>query len=82
MYHELKLPQTGMGITEGTVIKWCKAEGQAIVQGEVVAEIETAKAITEVSSPINGVLYRILLDVGQTAEVNATIALLRMVDSI
>ena len=77
MSQELKMPQTGMGITEGTVVKWHKAPGQAILEGEVLLEIETAKAIVEVSSPITGVLQEILLAEGGTAEINTTIALLR-----
>lgn len=77
MLHELKLPESGMGITEGTILKWTKAEGDAIRAGEVLAEVETAKAMVEVESPVNGVLEKILSAPGATAEVKATIALLR-----
>jgi 2-oxoisovalerate dehydrogenase E2 component (dihydrolipoyl transacylase) len=73
----LKMPQTGMGITEGTVVKWHKAPGEPICLGELLVEIETAKAIVEVPSPITGVLERILLAQGETAEVNTTIAWLQ-----
>lgn len=77
MLKELKLPDTGMGITEGTILKWHKAAGDPISQGEVLVEIETAKAVDEVRSPITGVLERILYPAESTAEVNSTIALLR-----
>lgn len=77
MTQELKMPQTGMGITEGTILKWHKVEGQEIRQGEILLEIETAKSVTEVPSPVDGVLQQILVAEGGTAEVNATIALLR-----
>ena len=73
---ELKIPKSGMGITEGTIAKWHKAEGDAITQGEVLVEIETAKAVEEVESPITGMLKKILLAEGEEAEVLTTIALL------
>jgi pyruvate/2-oxoglutarate dehydrogenase complex dihydrolipoamide acyltransferase (E2) component len=76
---ELKMPPAGMGITEGTVIRWLKSKGDVVNEGEVLAEIETAKAITEVSSPITGSLQEILLQEGETAEINTTIALLESV---
>jgi pyruvate dehydrogenase E2 component (dihydrolipoamide acetyltransferase) len=77
MLIELKMPEAGMGITEGTILKWNKAAGEAVSMGEVLAEVETAKAVTEVQSPVDGVLQEILCSSGASAEVNATIALLR-----
>jgi 2-oxoglutarate dehydrogenase E2 component (dihydrolipoamide succinyltransferase) len=77
MLKELKFAESGMGITEGTIGRWLKAEGDRIAQGEVLVELETAKAITEVSSPIDGVLEKILFAPGATAEVDATLALMR-----
>lgn len=77
MIKELKFFESGMGVTEGTVGRWLKAEGDRITPGEVIVEMETAKAITEVSSPIDGVLEKILFAPGATAEVNVTLALLR-----
>jgi pyruvate/2-oxoglutarate dehydrogenase complex dihydrolipoamide acyltransferase (E2) component len=78
MLIKLKLPESGMGITEGTIAQWRKAEGEAVSQGEVLAEVETAKAIQEVQSPIDGVLEKIVVPSGATAAVNSTIALLRL----
>jgi pyruvate/2-oxoglutarate dehydrogenase complex dihydrolipoamide acyltransferase (E2) component len=77
---ELKMTQSGMGITEATVAKWHKQPGQAVSQGEVLVDIETAKAVEEILSPINGVLERILVAEGVTAEMNTTIGLLRESD--
>ena len=77
MIIELKIPDTGMGITEGTIHKWHKSAGDAVRQGELLAEIETAKAIAEITSPADGVLEQIVLDEAGTADVNATIALIR-----
>lgn len=73
---ELKIPKSGMGITEGTIAKWHKTEGEAIVQGEVIVDIETAKAVEEVEAPVSGILQKILLAEGEEAEVQTTIALL------
>ena len=73
---ELNIPKSGMGITECTIAKWHKAEGDSIAQGEILVEIETAKAVEEVESPITGTLKKILLGDGEEAEVLTTIALL------
>jgi len=74
MTTKVLIPKAGMGITEGTIAKWLKAEGDVVREGEVIVEIETAKAIEEVSAPVAGVLKRILLSEGQTAEVYSEIA--------
>lgn len=68
------MPKEGMGTTEGTVAKWLKAEGDAVKQGEIIVEIEVAKAVMEVPAPVGGVLARILLKEGETAEVYTEIA--------
>ncbi|MDC1513273.1 hypothetical protein N8456_04145 [Porticoccaceae bacterium] len=73
---ELTIPKTGMGIAEGTIQKWLKAEGTEIVKGEVLVEIETAKALEEVESPVSGVLKKIIVTEEESAEVGAVIALL------
>lgn len=73
---ELTIPKSGMGIAEGTVAKWLKSEGDAITKGEVLVEIETAKALEEVESPITGILKKILLTEGEAADIGIPIALL------
>lgn len=70
------LPKWGMGLDEGTVTQWLKAEGDAVTQGEAIVEIETAKATQAVEAPVSGRLSKILLAVGQTAAVNTEIALI------
>ena len=74
MSTKLILPKWGMGIEEGTVSRWLKSIGDRVQQGEPIVEIETAKAIQEVESPVTGVLTRILLAEGETAPVNSEIA--------
>ena len=68
------IPKAGMGTAEGTINQWLKAEGDTVTKGEVIVEIETAKAIEEVLSPVSGVLTKILLEEGETADVHTEIA--------
>ena len=73
---KLTLPKPGMGIEEATIVRWLRAEGDRIRQGEPIVEIETAKATQEIEAPADGTLVRILLAEGQVAAVNAEIALI------
>jgi pyruvate/2-oxoglutarate dehydrogenase complex dihydrolipoamide acyltransferase (E2) component len=65
-----------MGIEEGTVTRWLKAVGDPVETGEVIVEIETAKALQEVQAPVSGTLVQILVGVGETAIVNTTMAVI------
>jgi pyruvate/2-oxoglutarate dehydrogenase complex dihydrolipoamide acyltransferase (E2) component len=65
-----------MGTTEGTIARWLKAEGDIVTQGETIVEVETAKAIEEVHAPVTGILTKILLREGETAEVFTEIAVI------
>jgi pyruvate/2-oxoglutarate dehydrogenase complex dihydrolipoamide acyltransferase (E2) component len=76
MVTKVILPKSGMGIDEGTIIRWIKAVGDKVQQGESLAEIETAKATQEVEAPVSGTLVQILLPEGQTAAVNTEIAVI------
>lgn len=72
----VNLPKSGMGIEEGTVLRWLKAVGDSVEKGEPIVEIETAKATQEVQAPVAGKLVQILLAQGETAPVNTAIAVL------
>ena len=74
MTTKILIPKAGMGTTEGTIAKWLKSVGDPVNTGEVIVEIETAKAVEEVPSPVSGVLTKILLREGETAEVFTEIA--------
>jgi pyruvate/2-oxoglutarate dehydrogenase complex dihydrolipoamide acyltransferase (E2) component len=65
-----------MGITEGQVTQWLKREGDVVKEGESIVEIETAKAVQEVESPVSGVLARILVAEGTTVPVREAIAII------
>lgn len=70
------LPKWGMGLNEGTILKWLKAEGDRVSEDEAIVEIETAKAVEEASAPESGRLVRILVPEGTTVETFTTIAII------
>lgn len=71
---DLILPDTGMGITEGTIVKWRKAVGDPVAIGDIVADVETAKATVEIEAVDAGTLAEIVVAEGEVAEVGSTIA--------
>lgn len=73
---KVNLPKWGMGLEEGTVLRWLKAEGATIKKGDPLVEIETAKTTQEVVAPASGVLARILVVEGETAPVNTELAVI------
>ncbi len=74
---EIKFPAVAAGMTEGTLARWLKAEGDAVRQGEAIAEIETDKAIVELESPGTGTLVRILVkDGSNNVPVDATLGVI------
>src|SRR3954465_2572093 len=66
---ELKVPTVGESITEVQMGEWLKAEGDAVARDEVIAKIETDKVTVDLTAPNDGVLSRILVKKGQTANV-------------
>lgn len=74
MITNLLIPKGGMGTSEGTIAEWLKKEGDAVSRGDIVVAIETAKVLEELESPVDGVLKKILLEEGETAEVHTIIA--------
>ena len=70
------LPSSGMGIEEGTILKWLKAVGDGVRQGEPIVEVETAKAVQEVEAPVSGTLVLILRAEGDVTPVNGEIAVI------
>ena len=76
MAAEVTMPKMGYDMTEGTVLKWLKAEGDMVSEGEPVVEIETAKAVEESPAPESGRLVKILVPVGETVETFTTIGII------
>jgi pyruvate dehydrogenase E2 component (dihydrolipoamide acetyltransferase) len=73
---EVRLPQFGMGMQEGTIVQWFKREGDRVEAGELLAEIEAEKATEELVAPESGVLDQILVPEGTTVPVLELLALL------
>ena len=76
MATEITMPQQSDTMTEGTVVKWRKKEGERVKEGEVVAEIETDKAVMEMEAFEAGTLAAIVVPEGQKAAVGQAIAVL------
>jgi pyruvate/2-oxoglutarate dehydrogenase complex dihydrolipoamide acyltransferase (E2) component len=76
MITKVVLPKWGMGIEEGTVVRWLKNIGERVRQGEPLVEIETAKATQEVEAPAAGTLIEILVAEGQVTTVNSELAVI------
>ncbi|HXF43392.1 MAG TPA: biotin/lipoyl-containing protein, partial [Pyrinomonadaceae bacterium] len=71
---EVVMPQMGESITEGTVSKWLKAEGDQVEKDEPVLEISTDKVDAEVPSPAAGKLLKIFIKEGETVPVGTALA--------
>jgi len=66
---EFRLPDLGEGLTESEVVEWRVAVGDAVELNQVIAEVETAKALVELPSPCAGVVRVLHAEEGQTVEV-------------
>jgi len=71
---DVVMPQMGESIVEGTLTKWVKKVGEKVSADEPLFEISTDKVDTEIPSPASGVLKEILVQEGQTVQVNAVVA--------
>ena len=76
MVSEVVMPKMGYDMTEGTIVRWHKQEGDEVKHGEVIAEIETTKVTVEVEAYGSGVLRKIVVPEGQTVPVGEVIAII------
>lgn len=65
MAFEIKMPQLGLTMEEGTVAKWLKQEGDSVKKGDVLLEITTDKLTSEIESEADGVLLKIVAEEGE-----------------
>ncbi|WP_327694364.1 2-oxoglutarate dehydrogenase, E2 component, dihydrolipoamide succinyltransferase [Streptomyces sp. NBC_00459] len=70
------LPALGESVTEGTVTRWLKAEGERVEADEPLLEVSTDKVDTEIPSPVSGILASIKVAEDETVEVGAELALI------
>ena len=73
---DVVMPQMGVSVSEGTITKWLKQEGEEIAADEPLLEISTDKVDTEVPSPGSGVLQQILVQEGETVDVGTKLAVI------
>ncbi len=71
---DFKFPDVGEGIAEGELVKWRVREGDAVKEHDVIAEIETDKAIVEIPSPVSGTVVKLHHKEGDTVKVGETLA--------
>src|SRR5262245_25675437 len=70
---EVRIPTLGESITEGTIVRWAKNDGETIARDEVLLELETDKASMEIAAEASGVV-RIVKEVGTTVAVGEVVA--------
>ncbi|WP_326774891.1 dihydrolipoamide acetyltransferase family protein [Streptomyces sp. NBC_01445] len=70
---EFKMPDVGEGLTEAEILKWYVQPGDAVTDGQVVCEVETAKAAVELPIPFNGVVRELRFPEGTTVDVGQVI---------
>ncbi|RNF95400.1 biotin/lipoyl-containing protein, partial [Streptomyces botrytidirepellens] len=72
-FREFKMPDVGEGLTEAEILKWLVAPGDTVTDGQVVCEVETAKAAVELPIPFTGVVHELRFDEGTTVDVGTAI---------
>lgn len=73
---EVKLSSLGVSITEGTIVRWLKKEGERVEKGEILAEVETEKVNFEIVAPESGILLKVFYGEKTVAKVDSTVALI------
>ncbi len=72
----MTMPQLGESVTEGTIARWLKAEGDEVEKDEPLCEVDTDKVSTEFPSPFAGKIEKLLVSEGDTVDVGTEIALM------
>ncbi|MFH8567710.1 dihydrolipoamide acetyltransferase family protein [Streptomyces sp. NPDC017993] len=72
-FREFKMPDVGEGLTEAEILKWYVQPGDTVTDGQVVCEVETAKAAVELPIPFDGVVHELNFGEGVTVDVGTVI---------
>jgi pyruvate dehydrogenase E2 component (dihydrolipoamide acetyltransferase) len=78
---EFRLPDLGEGLTESEIVAWKVAAGDRIELNQVIAEVETAKAVVDLPSPFAGIVARLLVDAGVVVAVGDPIISVEVPDA-
>ncbi|WP_135365895.1 dihydrolipoamide acetyltransferase family protein [Halosimplex halophilum] len=73
MVREFKLPDVGEGVAEGELLEWHVEPGDQVTEDQVVAEVETDKAVVDVPAPVNGTVRELLAEPGDVVPVGEVI---------
>ena len=73
---DVLMPQLGETVLEGTIATWYKKPGDAVSKGEMLLDVETDKAATEIEVPADGVLATINVPEGDTVDVGTVLAVI------
>ncbi|MBA3870797.1 MAG: E3 binding domain-containing protein, partial [Anaerolineae bacterium] len=76
MSTEVIMPQLGDSVSEGTVSKWLKREGEAVTQFDPLLEVSGDKIDTEIPAPVSGVVLKIMTPVGQLVKAGVCLAVI------
>lgn len=76
MSTEVILPKWGLTMEDGTVVAWHVGEGEQVVEGQVIAEVETEKVENELEAPCAGVVAQILVQEDETVDVGTVLAVI------
>ncbi|WP_042378670.1 biotin/lipoyl-containing protein, partial [Streptacidiphilus melanogenes] len=70
---QFKMPDVGEGLTEAEILKWFVQPGDTVTDGQIVCEVETAKAAVELPIPFDGVVQELFFSEGTTVDVGTAI---------
>jgi 2-oxoglutarate dehydrogenase E2 component (dihydrolipoamide succinyltransferase) len=76
MSEKITVPTLGESVTEATVSKWLKSQGEKVIADEPIVELETDKVNVEVPAPSNGVLGSIEVKEGETVNVGSLLGII------
>ena len=76
MASEIVLPQWGMEMQDGIIIKWLKNEGDTVQEGEPLVEVETAKLQTELESTVSGIVSHIVAQEGEIVPIRGVLCVI------
>ena len=82
MISQITIPQPSANVTEATIIEWRCAEGDAVSEGDVLAELSTEKANIEIESPVGGIVRRVLATAKSILPIHYVIALVGDADAL
>ena len=77
MLYEIKVPEAGFSITEGTVVQWHKNVGEKVQEGETLVSVETDKVVVEIPARYTGVLIEIKHEVGEIVPIGAVLGVIQ-----